>query len=400
MVRNNLKNPIRVLRIIARLNIGGPAIHTILLSTGLPCSRYETCLITGREDPEEGNMEYLFPAGFQPARLNDLRREIDLVSDIRLIWQLMRYIYRFQPHIIHTHTAKAGFVGRLSGFLINLLCGWNIKLVHTFHGHVFHGYFSPRKTAFFIWIEQILARITDIIIAITPLQLKEIQSHRVGRPRQFRQIPLGLDLAPFFRQERYSGDLYRLLKIERSRFIIGTVARLAPIKNLELFVSLAAEYRSLNHKIAFVIIGDGSERRMLEKMAAERQLENILYFAGFQRNLERFYADMGVMVLTSKNEGSPVAVIEAMTSGVPVVASRVGGVPDLFALDQAYGLADPAEPSTFAQAINMILDDPVRAETIAAHHRRRVFKLYDYSNLLSNMDHLYQELSHCSSICC
>ena len=353
-------NKIKVLRIIARLNIGGPAIHTILLSSHLERLGYHTLLVAGQVGPEEGDMNYLAKAeGVEPVIIPRLGRRLLPLSDLRALLGILRLLFSWRPHIVHTHTAKAGAVGRLAAAVYNGVQSFKFKVkswvhrfsrgrfnntqvsiiigrckvVHTFHGHVLEGYFANFKSKLFRLIERSLAKFTDVIIVVSEQQKEELcRKFSVGRPEQYRVVPLGLDLSPFESASESRGKLkadHGLSK--KGETFVGIVGRLTPIKNHRLFlesVSLLLQ-EDRDTKARFLVVGDGELRKDLEGMTRDLALVDRVIFTGWIKDLRPLYADLDVLAVTSNNEGTPVAVIEAMAAGLPVMATDVGGVREL-----------------------------------------------------------------------
>ncbi len=356
--------PIRVLRVIARLNIGGPAIHATLLAERLDPARFTTTLVTGTEDAAEGNYLALHGRDAQVEVIPDLGREIRPLGDLRTLWTLMRLIRRVRPDVVHTHTAKAGAVGRLAA----ILCGVPV-IVHTFHGHVLRGYFSPAKTAVYRAIERRLAVRTDRLLTVTDRVRDELLELGVGRPEQYATVPLGFDLAPLLQAERRRGELRQELQIGDAP-LIGIVARLVPIKAHEVFLAAAARVHAAVPRARFLIVGDGERRQALEQLVDALGLRPATLFLGWRADLDRLYADLDVVVLTSRNEGSPVALIEAMAAGVPVVSTDVGGVADVVE-DGASGiLAAMDDDAALAAGVLAVLADRDRAAAMGRHGPR------------------------------
>ena len=195
------KKPIKILQVIARLNIGGPAKHVVMLSAGLNRDFFRPLIVCGKVGSDEGDMSYLAKEkGINPFMIKELGREIEVLDDVKSFLELRKIIKRFRPDIIHTHTAKAGTLGRSAGISLNLLKKKNnrTKLLHTFHGHIFHSYFSKMKTYAFIKIERFLARRTDKIIVASPLQKKDIcKKYKITSDKKVKAIPLGFDLKIF-----------------------------------------------------------------------------------------------------------------------------------------------------------------------------------------------------------
>jgi glycosyltransferase involved in cell wall biosynthesis len=377
---------VRVLRVIARMNVGGPAIHATLLTRELDPRRYESRLVTGAEDEAEGN--YLALHGHAIDGLHEvpaLGRQIDLLRDWSALRELVRLIRAFQPHIVHTHTAKAGLLGRIAA----RRCRVPI-VVHTFHGHVFHGYFSPAKTAAFVWLERRLARLSSRLITVSETVRDEILSRGIGRADQFEVVRLGLDLRPFEGCERLAGSLKRELGLPSGTRTVVIVARLVPIKAHETFLDMAERLAHRFPDLAFLVVGDGERRAALEADARARGLAAHVHFLGWRADLDRVYADADVVTLTSKNEGSPVALIEAMAAGRPVVATRAGGVAEL--VGEAGVLAGVGDAEGLAVGVAGLLEHPDRARDLGLAARARILPHYGHPRLVSDIDALYQQL--------
>lgn len=378
--------PIRIVRVIARLNIGGPAIHATLLTAGLDPARYATTLVTGTEDASEGNYLALHGKRAEVEVVPDLGREIRPLRDLRTLRALMAVIRRVRPHIVHTHTAKAGAVGRLAA----LLCEVPV-VVHTFHGHVLRGYFSPMKTAVYRGIERGLARRTSRLVTVTDRVRDELLALGVGRPDQYTTVPLGFDLAPLVAASGRAGELRRELGLGDAP-LVGIVARLVPIKAHEVFFDAALRIRAAVPAARFLVVGDGERRAALEQCVDALGLRDAVRFLGWRADLDRLYADLDVVVLTSRNEGSPVALIEAMAAGRAVVSTAVGGVPDVVTHDVTGCLAPMDDAAGVADHVVALLRDPSRAAALGRAARARVVAGYGADRLVRDVDRLYTEL--------
>jgi glycosyltransferase involved in cell wall biosynthesis len=315
-----------------------------------------------------------------------LGREISPKSDLQTLRQVLRLMRREKPHIVHTHTAKAGFVGRLAARIARVPV-----VVHTFHGNVFKGYFSPRKTKLFIAIEKNLARSTDAIIVLSEQQRDEILGLGIGRPEQYRVIPLGLDLSPFLQSENLRGQLRQELQVGEAP-LIGIVARLVPIKAIHLLLEAAVQVLKTHPQAVFLIVGDGELRTELEQQARNLDIQNNVRFLGFRSDLPRLYADFDVSVLCSLNEGLPVAVIESLASARPVVATNVGGVADLIKHQETGWLCPSQDVNALAEGIRFVLEDPTQAAQWGKAGRERVYPSLDIARLCSDLEKLYLEL--------
>jgi len=328
-----VKKKIKILRIITRLNIGGPSIHVSLLTRGLDPNRFESILVSGNVSDLEGDMSYVATdLGLNPLVLPSLRREISLRRDIRTLVRLLKILDQEKPDIVHTHTAKAGTLGRIAVFIHNRLHKKRVLVVHTFHGHVFHGYFSRLKSQMFIWAERLLGKATDVIIAISGSQKSELsRKYRIAPEEKFRIVRLGFDLQPFSSIKNLKGQFRRGVGVNPESVLIGIVGRLVAIKNHKMFLDAAKRFIEKNRGIQakFVIIGDGELRQELMSYSVAIGLSDIVIFCGWARDLPEVYADLDILVLTSINEGTPVSIIEAMASSVPVISTDAGGVRDL-----------------------------------------------------------------------
>ena len=327
------------MRFIARLNVGGPARHVVwlheALASGALAEEFTPLLVTGTVPPGEVDMQTFAAAhGVTPIIVPSMSREMSL-RDLFAVWDVWRLMVRLRPDVVHTHTAKAGAVGRLAGLLYRfvtpsllLLRPRRCKFVHTYHGHIFRHYYGATKTRLVLFMERLLARInTDRIIVLGEQQLQEIRdTFAVGRPEQYVIVPLGIELLGSRRAcPAKARPCARHGASAPTETVVGIVGRLAAIKNHDLFLRVAA--RTANGT-RFVVYGDGGERDRLVHRAAELEIEDRIVFAG-TREADEIYASLDVAALTSRNEGTPLAIIEAMAAGKPVMSTAVGGVVDL-----------------------------------------------------------------------
>lgn len=378
--------PIRVMRIIARLNVGGPAIHVILLTAHLRPPVFDSTLVCGRVGSHEGDMAYLTEAyGVAPIYVPELGRELSPLRDLITLFKLWRLMRRLRPDIVHTHTAKAGFVGRVAAWLAHVPVR-----VHTFHGHVFHGYFGPRKTAFFLTLERLTARLTDRLITISPALRDELVSvYRIAPAEKIAVVPLGLDLSPYLNTPRHLGEFRRQHNLPADTPLVGIVGRLVPIKNHALFLEAAQRVRQSRPDAHFVIVGDGELRESLLAQTKALGLADAVTFTGFLRDLRPVYSDLELLVISSDNEGTPVSIIEALAAGVPVVSTAVGGVPDLLDGGRLGTLVPPGNADALAQAMVTAL------ATSAADRsdlRQSVADQFGIARLVSDLSSLYRDL--------
>ncbi len=381
----------KVIRIIARLNIGGPAMHTILLSNGLNQGAFRDTLVCGTSSASEGDMSYLGKDKYaRPLIIPELGREISLKKDFTAFLRLYSLMRRERPDIVHTHTAKAGALGRLAA----ALAGVPIK-VHTFHGHIFDGYFSPIKAKTFIFLERILALFTDRLITVSErIKYDIVNRLKVTQDRKCAVIPLGLELDKFLDCERERGAFRKTLAIDDAAQLVGIVGRLVPIKNHRMFLNAARRLKSdlPGLKVKFIIVGDGELRGELEDYSHRLGLREDVIFTGWVKDLACVYADLDVVALTSLNEGTPVSLIEAMASGRPVIATEVGGIRDLISPDVNGILARSGDVDDFCSGLISLLNDSDKRRELGKRGRDSVAVKYSKDRLIKDVEALYQNL--------
>jgi glycosyltransferase involved in cell wall biosynthesis len=378
----------RVLRVITRLNIGGPAVHVLHLHESMPAARYESRMVAGIEGTSEGS--YLaMHRGAQGGItiLPSLGREIRPWRDVRALAGVVRQIRRFRPDIVETHTAKAGVIGRIAAALCRVPV-----VVHVYHGHVLHGYFGAVPTRMFIRIERRLANHSSCLLAVSKQVRSDLLALGIGTRNRFEVMPLGLDLERFRVVDARRGDLRAELGIGAVP-LVGIVARLAPVKAHDLFLRAAARLKDRTPDVHFLVVGDGELRGTLEALASVLGLGGRVRFLGWRSDIERVYADLDLVVLSSRNEGSPIALIEAMAAGRNVVATCVGGVPDVVRHGETGVLVEPDDAEALARAMEDVLgSDPARRAAMAARAREDAFERFGLARLLSDVDSLYTEL--------
>ena len=417
----------KVVRIIARLNVGGPARHVVWLTAGLR-EKCETLLVAGRVPPGEDDMGYFATANrVVPLIIPQMSREISS-KDLWAIWKLYRLFVRERPDLVHTHTAKAGTVGRVAGLLYRWLTPRALigrprpcRFVHTYHGHIFHSYYGKLKTRIFLLIEKALARLaTDRIIVISPQQYREIhEEFGVGRSRQFAIIPLGLDTSAFTDWSARRHLMRDELGVSESDLLIGIVGRLTEIKNHSLFLRAAALYkerfgtRKDGRRVRFLILGDGQLRERLEGQARELGLETDVEFMGTRNDPENFYPALDIVALTSLNEGTPLTLIEAMANARPIVATAVGGVVDLLGeeVDSSQDLeargyilgkrgvrVRAGDAASFCDGLRQLIEDEELRHALGERGRAFVEKNYSKERLLTDIMNLYDDLAQEKSV--
>ena len=384
---------LKVVRAIARLNIGGPARQAILLHTSLRGRGVDTVLVHGAVGAGEADLEDLLPPSRDGvAAIRCLRSRIHPLDDVRALVALGRIVFRERPDVVHTHTAKAGALGRVAALAYNLTRprARRCAVVHTFHGHVFEGYFGPLGSAAVLAAERLLGGISDRIVTISSRQREAIvERFRVAPADRVSVIPLGLDLDPFFAVEGTSAAFRGELGFPPDAFLVGCVGRLVRIKDIGLLIDAVDMAASHVPSLRLAVVGDGSERAALERHVRERGLAARVVFTGWRRDLPEIYAGLDAVALSSRNEGTPVALIEAMAAGRPVVAAAVGGVPDLVEDEVSGILVPPGRAPALADALVRLAHDGGACASFGRSGREAA-RRFEASRLIEALDALYR----------
>jgi glycosyltransferase involved in cell wall biosynthesis len=406
----------KIIRIIARLNVGGPTRHVVWLTKGLEALGHETLLVAGTVPAGEADMAYFATEnGVTPILIPELSRELSFKDLIALI-KIYRILRREKPDIIHTHTAKAGTIGRAAALLYRwatpgALIGRprRVKVVHTFHGNVFHGYYGRAKTAFFLAIERILARLgTDRIIVISEQQLDEICNvFRVGRRQQYSVIPLGIDLSALETDGAEAAVRSEIGAIDAD-VIAGFFGRLTAIKDIPLLIDAFHAYQTdpdaAKPAMQLIIVGDGALRPELESHVERLGMSALVSFLGNRTDVASLVAGSDIVILTSRNEGTPLSLIEAMAVGKPVISTAVGGVVDLLGKSQEdvgifqvceRGLSVPLrDPGDVARALIYLAKNERLRKRIGNSGQSFVRARYSVERLVQDIADLYSDLKH------
>lgn len=383
-----MDEPIRVLRVIARLNVGGPALHVSYLSSELDRIGYETTLVAGRVSEGEGSMEYVaLERGVEPLFLPELRRDIELSADAVAVRRLVGLIRELRPHVLHTHTAKAGAVGRMAARLSG--AARPPAVVHTFHGHVLKGYFSPAVTQVFIQLERRLAASTDALVAVSSGVRDDLVRLGVAPEHRIEVIPLGLDLG-----RRLEGEFGKRseLGIPTGAFVVGWFGRMTEIKRVDDLLRAFALLRARVPEAVLLLVGDGPLRGKLEQQARELGISAACRFVGYWEEVGGLYAACDAFALTSANEGTPVVILEALAAEVPVVATAVGGVPDVVQDGETGFLVAPGDVTALADHLQRLAREPDLRRRMGSAGRAWVLPRFSVERLVSDVDRLYRRL--------
>lgn len=342
-------------------------------------------------------MTKLLPLGdIDTVYIDDLVRPISPLQDLRAFWRIYRALRRWRPDIVHTHMAKAGSLGRLAALAYNRTRGARqpARLIHTYHGHVFEGYFGSPSTRIFLFVERWLGKRTDALIAISPQVKKDLlKTYGVAREEQLWLIPLGFNLdrllaiSPTDREQARTS-----FRIPNDAIVVTTVGRLTAIKQHTLFLDMAARLAKRSDRFTFLIVGDGELRTALETRVEELGLGLRVRFLGWRGDLDYVYGATDIFVLTSRNEGTPVALIEAMAAGVASVSTDVGGVRDVVTEPHLGSLVPFGDAAALADAVATLADAPVRRAEVGAAGRASVRERFHASRLVEDIRTLYWQL--------
>jgi len=372
--------------------MGGPALHVAYLTAGLRPRGYDTTLVAGSLARGEDSMAFVADSrDVEVVRIDELGREISPLRDLVATFRLARLIRQERPDILHTHTAKAGTVGRVAAILAGRR-GPRI-VVHTFHGHVLRGYFGALRSRLFLLLERWLATRTTALIAVSPQVRDDLVALGVAPREKFAVVRLGIEL-----DERVDGEQdgraesRRYLGIGAERFAVGWIGRMTAVKRTDDVLVAFKRLRDDGVDAVLCMVGDGPDRPELERRAHELGVIRETLFLGYQEDVAPFYAAFDALVLPSSNEGTPVSAIEALAAGRPVVATRVGGVPDVVQEGEDGFLVEAGATDDLAERLAQLARDPALRERMGRAGRRRVLPRYAVDRLVDDVDRLYRSL--------
>jgi glycosyltransferase involved in cell wall biosynthesis len=382
----------RVLRIINRFNLGGPTFNATFLTRFLS-DDFETMLIGGVPDEgETDSLHILEEYGVKPIIIEELKRNPDFFSDRKAYKKIKELIEEFKPDIVHTHAAKAGALGRRAAER----CGVPV-IVHTFHGHVFHSYFGKAKTAIFKNIERRLAKKSTGIIAISDEQKRELyRIHKICPESKIKVIPLGFDLTKFRANRSENRSKIRAkYMLNDHDLAIAITGRLAPVKDHIFFLNALLETMKLVQKsVKVFIVGDGSERESIEFEVSKinKLYPGLIIMTSWITDIAEFNCGMDIIALSSKNEGTPVSLIEAQASGLPVISTDVGGVKDIVLNEKTGFIVPKGNLHQYANQLAAIINNDELRAKMGENGWDNVREKYHYTTLVKNMEDYYREL--------
>jgi len=371
--------------------MGGPAIHVANLAAGLETRGYHTTLVAGSLARGEDSMAFVAERlGVRVVSVPEMEREISVLHDASSIRRLAEIVRAERPHVLHTHTAKAGALARAAALLAG--DARPPVVLHTFHGHVLKGYFGPARTAFFLRVEQLLARLSDVLVAVSPEVRDELVDLNVAPREKFAVIRLGIPLEERLADPTAGLDYRRLYGIPRDAFVVGWVGRMTGVKDTSSALEILRSTRERGIDAVLCLVGDGPDREHLEQAAHDLGLARACFFVGYQEDVAGYYRLFDTFLLPSVTEGTPVSAIEALASGVPVVANRVGGVPDVVR-DGADGyLVEAGDVEAAADRLAALARDPALRARLGAAGSARVRERYAVGRLVDDVDRLYRSL--------
>ena len=372
---------IKVLRLIARMNVGGPAIQISGLMRSLPFESFEQKLVTGFCDENEADYLEINKLNLSHTKIDGFGRSINLFSDLKVLFAIRREIKAFNPDIIHTHTAKAGFLGRIASLTI---LKRQIR-VHTFHGHLLHGYFGKFKTRLVILAERMLAQFTDRLIAVGNQVRDELLAVKIGTYGKYVVIGPGLELAeiPSRKAAREHFD------IPKDEFVVTWIGRMVPVKAPNRIIEVAQECQRRGLKIRFVLAGEGPLSSELKKLSEPLKLP--ITYLGWQSEIERVLSFSDVVILTSENEGTPVVLIQAQMVGIPVITTDVGSASEVM-IHQRTGFCLRYSAAEFADAIENLAENSVLRSSFGSAGKSNALEKFSLDRLVSDHGKLYKDL--------
>ena len=372
-------NRIKVMQIIARMNVGGPAVIVAQLMRGLDQRKFEQILVTGYCDGDEADYLEEVATDIQATRIAGLGRSISLQDDLRAFLDLIRLIKRFDPDVIHTHTAKAGVLGRLA----SLLAGKGAVRVHTFHGHLLHGYFSKGKTQIVIEIEKAFAKGTKVLIAIGTKVRDDLLAAGIGNADQFRVFFPGLPVPKPLNKQ----ILRSQMGLDSEKIYCAYVGRVAQIKRPDRLLDVAALLKERSSSIHLLVAGEGE---LFEQSKARAEQQSLpVTFLGWRNDIDEILAASDIAILTSDNEGIPLTLIQAAFAGLPIVATDVGSISDIV-VDQSNGYLTQTTPHSLADALEKLERDAQLRELMGQAGKERATRYFSLERMLKDHADLYQ----------
>ena len=370
---------IKVMQIIARMNVGGPAVIVAELMRGLDSSLFEQVLITGYCDESEADYLDEVATDIKATRIAGLGRSVSPMADLKAFFGLVATIKKFKPDVIHTHTAKAGVLGRCA----SIIAGRGATRIHTFHGHLLHGYFAGWKTKLVILIEKVLAKRTHYLVAIGNVVKKDLLAAGIGNDDQYSVFFPGLPQPQTFDK----AALRRELELDATGIYCTFVGRLTQIKRPDRLLDIAAAMVKREIPIQFLIAGEGE---LFESSKAQALAENLpVTFLGWRKDIDQLFAASDIAILTSDNEGIPLTLIQAAQAALPIIAPAVGSISDIVASDTTGFLTVP-QPGAMASALSALATDSELRIRLGGAGKDRAEEFFSLQRMLRDHTEIYK----------
>ena len=380
MTRSDL-TPIRVMRIIARMNVGGPAVQVSGLMRKLDSNLFDHHLYTGFCDTDDADYLDTVATDVRSIRITGFGRRVSLVGDIKALISIVREIRRFKPHVIHTHTAKAGFLGRIASILS---LHPSIR-VHTFHGHLLNGYFGPIKRGLVITAEKILAMFTHQLLAVGNKVRQDLLFERIGKLSRFGVMPPGLEINQLPNSTIAQHDF----GFSTTTLHCAFIGRVTKVKRPDRFLDVVTEIKRRGVQLDFFMVGDGELLEACRQRIADQQLP--VYTLGWQSDIEKVLAAADIVLLTSDNEGTPLSLIQAGMAGLPVIATRVGSIPEVV-LDGQTGIITSFDVVEIADALQKLANDSSLRTRMGQASQKFTLENFSVQRLVRDHEDLYKKL--------
>jgi glycosyltransferase involved in cell wall biosynthesis len=372
---------IRVMRIIARMNVGGPAVLVTGLMRGLDDKVFEQILITGYCSDDEADYLDKVATDVKAIRVSSLGRSVKPLSDVNAFFSIIREIRKFKPDVIHTHTAKAGVVGRIA----SLASGQKSIRVHSFHGHLLNGYFGAVKTWLVILIEKFLALFTHQLLADGTAVMNDLLRVGIGNEKKFAVMSPGLKL----KSQPSKFDARKELLLDNDLVYCAFIGRVTQIKRPDRFLDVVVEVKARGIDLHFIVAGEGD---LLQYCKDRVRTENLpVTFLGWREDIEVVLAAADLVLLTSDNEGTPLSLIEAGMVGIPVVATNVGSISEIV-IDGETGLLTDLSVSALADAVEALVADAALRKAMGAAGKARAEQYFSLDRMLKDHSDLYRSL--------
>ncbi len=376
-----IESPIRVMRIIARMNVGGPAVQVSGLMRGFNATDFNQRLYIGYCAADEVDYLESVATDVQAIRIEGFGRRVSLIGDIRAFTALVKEIRTFKPHVIHTHTAKAGFLGRIASIMS---LQPSIR-VHTFHGHLLNGYFGSFKRSLIVVAEKILAIFTDQLLAVGDKVRKDLLNAGIGKKEKFGLMPPGLEINNLPTKD----ESLKSFGLSDSRLQCALIGRITKIKRPDRFLDVVSEVKKRGIDLGFIMAGDGELLEGCRKRISQQDLP--VTVLGWQSDIERVLSAADIVVLTSDNEGTPLSLIEAGMAGLPVVTTNVGSVPEVV-LDGITGIITDMNVQEIANALEKLAKDKVLRERLGLAAQEFTLANFGVQRLVHDHQELYKKL--------